>query len=264
MKLISWNVNGIRAVWKKGFEEFVYTHQPDILCLQETKIDADKLAKEKLTLEGYRQYSTFANRKGYSGVTTFVRSEVHVEEDNIAHGIGHPEFDSEGRFLVSRHKDFILYNMYIPSGTTGDERQQYKYQLLDALRIHLANLDQEDRERLILCGDFNICHLDFDIHHPDTATKRQLSGFLPEERAWIDGLISDGFVDTYRQHNPEQRDSYTWWSYRAQSRQKNLGWRIDYFFASRAFQYQVASAKIHHEVTGSDHCPIEITVTPSK
>jgi len=265
MKLISWNINGVRAVAKKGLHEFIKQQSPDILCLQETKIQHDQLIKEDifnndLLPEDYTFFKSAAEKKGYSGVLTLIKDKhlKNTDEKNIKLGLGNTSFDSEGRFVVSDHKDFLLYNMYLPSGTSGEVRQEYKYKCLDYLKKHIKTLSKKDRERLILCGDFNICHKAIDIHHPETAEKKSMSGFLPEERAWFDSLTKLGLHDAFREVNGEVKDKYSWWSYRAGARGKNLGWRIDYFLVGDKIKKKLKDAQILNEVLGSDHCPITL------
>ena len=254
-RLISWNVNGIRAVKKKGFDDFVQHYQPDILCLQEIKIDAEAFKPEDMVPPAYQSYCSHAEKKGYSGVATLVNNGLQPKKEKIIKGLG-DNLDSEGRCLISEHEAFILYNLYLPSGTTGDARQTFKYSYLDSLLAHFKSLSKKKRDKLILCGDFNICHKDIDIHHPRVAEKRELSGFLPEERQWMDALCKAGFVDTFRHVKQKEENRYTWWSFRAGSRKKNLGWRIDYFFTAKALADKILNADILEHVEGSDHCPV--------
>lgn len=256
MKLISWNVNGLRAVYKKGFLDFIEKEKPDILSIQETKIGK---GQEEVTPDpppGYTYFTSAANRKGYSGVATFIKEGIEHREKKVEYGIGKKIFDQEGRFLITDHGDFKLYNIYYPSGTSGDERQDYKYKFLDALYKHITDLPKAQQKKLIICGDYNICHKEIDIHHPDKATKLELSGFLPDERKWMDKFAEHGFIDTFREVNGDVKGKYSWWSYRAGARGKNLGWRIDYFFISSAMKKSIRNAKILDHVEGSDHCPV--------
>lgn len=260
MKIISWNVNGLRSILKKGFGEFVESYNPDILCLQEIKIGREQPIPEELRQLGYELVVSAAEKKGYSGVLTFVKEGTPFSAKKSKLGINIAEFDSEGRFAITEHEDFLLYNVYIPSGTTGELRQQFKYDFLEHFLKHLKKLSQGKRKRLVICGDFNICHRSIDIHHPDVATKRQLSGFLPEEREWLDLFIDSGFVDTFRLINGDKKDIYSWWSYRAGSRGKNLGWRIDYLFVAKELSKKVVDASIETSINGSDHCPVTLTL----
>lgn len=261
MKLVSWNVNGLRSIYKKGFEAFVEKEQPDILCLQETKIQTEQAEANGLTPKGYSAYFSSAVKKGYSGVVSYVKDGFTFQENKLATAIGIEKFDSEGRFLILHHKDFILYNIYFPSGTTGERRQDFKYEFLDALLEHLKSLPKTQRNKLIVTGDFNICHKEIDIHHPREAEKRKLSGFLPDERKWMDTFTELGFVDSFRQLHGESEQKFSWWSYRANSRGKNLGWRIDYFFTAKTLEKKISNASIMHNVMGSDHCPIVLELS---
>jgi exodeoxyribonuclease III len=253
MKLISWNVNGLRSVSQKGFLDFVRKEKPDILCLQETKAQERQINHEDIVPEEYIAAFSSASKAGYSGVATYIHSQHKSEISKPLTGIGIRKFDEEGRFLIHRHKHFLLYNVYIPSGTTGDTRQDFKYKFLDVFRRHLTALPKADFSKLIICGDFNICHRDIDIHHPEEATKRGLSGFLPKERKWLDEFIKLGFVDSFRLINGDVKGVYSWWSFRAGARKKNLGWRIDYFLVAKALAKKVRGAAIESTVTGSDH-----------
>lgn len=261
MKLISWNVNGLRSIFKKGFLEFLEEHQPDLICLQETKISSEQIAELALCPPNYELFHSGAVKKGYSGVLTYVHQRHVPDLCPPRTGIGIEPFDAEGRFVISEHgmstnSAFTLYNAYFPSGTTGEVRQDFKYKFLEAFFEHLQSLPKAKRDKTVICGDFNICHREPDIHHPDKATKLGLSGFLPDERKWMDQLTELGFVDTYRFiHGPERRE-YSWWTFRAGARSKNLGWRIDYFFVANALVPRVKNAQLLTTVMGSDHCPI--------
>jgi exodeoxyribonuclease-3 len=257
MKLYSWNVNGIRAVQKKGFNDFLENHKPDVLCLQETKAESSQLDHNLITPKNYQSYFCSANKKGYSGVATYTRQDQETEL--LESGIGIPEFDTEGRFLLTRHGSIYLYNIYFPSGTTGDLRQTFKYNFLDAVYEHLAKLPAEIKNNLIICGDLNICHRDLDIHHPEKARKQELSGFLEAECLWVDKFLACGFIDTFRFLHPELK-AYSWWSYRAGARKKNLGWRIDYFFAYKNLSDRILDAGILTNIQGSDHCPVWLEI----
>ncbi len=257
MKLLSWNVNGLRSVLAKGFSGVVKKEGPDVVCLQETKIQDAHIKPLAAELPpGVWEYS-FAAKKGYSGVATLSTPGAHLLTLRDR-GIGNKNFDSEGRFLISAHPEFTLYNIYFPSGTMGDERQAFKYRFLDAFHRHLSELPAASRERLVLCGDFNICHREIDIHHPVEATKRKLTGFLPDERKWMSSLCELGFVDCFRHVHGDAPGKYTWWTFRAGARKKNLGWRIDYFFVSKKLAKKIRGAEILSEVEGSDHCPITL------
>lgn len=254
MKCISWNVNGIRAAYRKGLDSFVSELEPDILCLQETKAQPEQLDETLQSPPGYLAFYSSAEKKGYSGVVTFVKKPLAPKTVRLT--IGVPEFDSEGRFCITDFGSFILYNIYFPSGTTGDIRQNFKYAFLAAVYDHIASLPESDRNRLVVAGDFNICHRPIDIHHPVKAEKLALSGFLPDERRWMDAFVELGFVDSFRHIKGDVPDIYSWWTYRAGARPKNLGWRIDYFFVARALEEKITGADILTGVPGSDHAPI--------
>ena len=261
MKLICWNINGLRSVYKKGLEQFLLDQQPDILCLQEIKVHEDQLSDEQKNPEDYSVIFSPAQRRGYSGVATYFRKGSGVEPKKVNHGLGEARFDNEGRYLISEHKDFILYNLYIPSGTTGDVRQEFKYEFLDHLYDQINELSAAKKKKLIICGDFNICHREIDIHHPSVAEKRELSGFLPDERKWVDKFLKLGLHDSFREVHGDTPKQYTWWSFRANSRAKNLGWRIDYAFVGKSLKEKLDGAEIHAETSGSDHCPIELRLS---
>ncbi|MBN8548099.1 MAG: exodeoxyribonuclease III [Deltaproteobacteria bacterium] len=256
LKLISWNVNGFRSALTKGLREFVAAEKPHLLCLQETKSDESVFADERFQIPGYSVHVSCAQKKGYSGVATWVRDGITPR--SIECGIGVKSFDQEGRFVILRFKDFDLFNTYYPSGTTGEVRQAFKYKFLDALYEYLKGLSPQKRARIVMCGDFNICHREVDIHHPDTATKLELSGFLPAERMWMDKFEELGFIDTFRSvHGPDTK-AYTWWSFRAGARGKNLGWRIDYIWAGKGLRSSIQHAHVYSSTAGSDHCPISV------
>ena len=258
MKLVSWNVNGIRSACQKGLAAFLASEEPDIVCLQETKAQPERLEQEQKTFPGYQICFSSAKKPGYSGVATLFKPGFAPGQIKTAIGI--KKYDDEGRFLISDHGDFLLCNTYFPSGTTGDARQSFKYRFLDDYLNFLRRLPARDYERLVICGDFNICHKPIDIHHPAEAEKRQLSGFLPNERKWFDAFTQSGFVDTFRLIHGQKKDQYSWWSFRADSRARNLGWRIDYFMVSQKLAARVKDAAILASVLGSDHCPITLTL----
>lgn len=252
MRIVSWNVNGIRAVEKKGFLEWLGEAQPDVACLQETKVQPDQLTNKLLQPEGYHTYWHSAERKGYSGVATFSRQPLEVQ-----HGFGRPEFDVEGRVLISRHENFSLLNCYMPNGGQGPERLDYK------LRFYAALLDWCDRQHaegnhLVICGDVNTAHKEIDLARPKE--NETISGFLPEERVWVDKYLEHGFVDAFRAFYPDKTDQYTWWSYITRARDRNIGWRIDYFLVSEGLLPRVKDCIILPDVMGSDHCPIALDV----
>lgn len=251
MKLISWNVNGIRACAKKGLLEFLQLQDPDIFCLQETKAHPDQLDETLLYPFDYRGHWSSALKRGYSGTVTYLkRSQKDIQVDN---GIGIRKFDSEGRFVVSEHPDFALYNVYFPNGGASLDRHNYKQDFLKKFLKHLKKRMDEGRE-IILCGDYNIAHKDIDVY--DAKKLADVSGFLPEEREWFSGFLEAGFIDTFRYFYPQEKHRYTWWSYRERARIGNRGWRIDYVCITKGLEKRLKSAAILDEQMGSDHCPV--------
>lgn len=252
MKIYSWNVNGLRAIMKKNFLEFIEEYDPDILCIQETKLQDGDLTDSLRNIKGYHSYFSFAEKKGYSGVATFTKEEPI----SVKHGIGIPEFDSEGRIVITEFSSFTLLNIYFPNGQMSEERLNYKMDFYDAI-LEYCNKEVSNGKNLIICGDYNTAHTPMDIKNAKANEKT--SGFLPMERAWIDKFIGEGFTDTFRHFNPEEI-KYSWWSYRFKARERNTGWRIDYHFVSNNFLDKVKGASILNEVMGSDHCPVVIEI----
>lgn len=252
MRIFSWNVNGIRAVIKKGFFQWMDKENPDIVCLQETKIQNDQLTLDMKDKEGYQSYFFSAQRKGYSGVGVY--SKVPPKE--VYYGFGVPAFDEEGRVLHLQYPDFHLVNVYFPNGKRDDIRLQYKYDFYQALLDYLRPFLQNN-EKMIVCGDYNTAHQEIDLARPKE--NKNISGFLPEERKWLDRYLSEGFIDTFRSLHPT-KIQYSWWSHFARARDRNIGWRIDYHFASLALQKKIKKAEIHDMVQGSDHCPILLEI----
>lgn len=249
MRILSYNVNGIRAAMNKGLIDWLKTDPADIICLQETKAHRDNVDHKQFTNLDYYDYWFSAQKKGYSGVAVFTK----IKPDNVVYGTGHQVSDDEGRVIQLDFGDIRLINAYFPSGTSGDERQTYKYQWLDEMYIYLEEL-RKKHPKLILCGDYNIAHKEIDIHDPKGNKKS--SGFLPEERAWMDKFIDSGWVDTFRELHPEPH-RYSWWSQRFPSvRAQNKGWRIDYINATAPLRERLQSADIYHDVLHSDHCPV--------
>ena len=257
MKLISWNVNGIRATVQKGFFDFLHAEQPDILCLQETKAHQEQLDSALLEHEQYKTYWHSGERKGYSGVATFSKDPLEV-----TYGLGEEKFDREGRVLISKIPApalktgyFLLYNIYFPNGGSGPERLAYKMEfyayVLERFKSHL-----KEGIPTIICGDFNVAHMDVDLARPKENVKT--SGFLPEERAWFDSLLAAGFVDSFRHFHPDAVEQYSWWDQRFRARDRNIGWRIDYFVLSPDLLPFVKKAFILQDVFGSDHCPVGV------
>lgn len=250
MKIISWNVNGLRAVHKKGNLSEIFKNNPDILCLQETKCEADQLPEEVRDPAGYvSHFSHSKTRKGYSGVAVFSRTQpIKVEE-----GMGIKDMDQEGRLLVLYYEDFVLLNCYFPNGGGGPERLKYKLAFYDHFLAFIEKLRKKGH-KVIVCGDVNTAHEEVDLARPKENEKN--TGFLPEERAWIDELIYSGYVDIFRHLHPHTRDAYTYWDMKTGARNRNVGWRIDYFFVSPDLLPRVKHATILADVFGSDHCPI--------
>ncbi len=249
MRWMTWNVNGIRAVQKKGFLEFLLREKPDVLCLQETKAMPDQMPEELRAVPGYELFMHSAERKGYSGVATFVRGTP----ERVQAGIGEPRFDAEGRVLCTRIAGVNLYNVYFPNGGGGPERLEYKRDFygafLDVLKGHLAA-----GEPVVVCGDFNTARHPVDLARPKENEKN--SGFMPVEREWLEEYFTAGFVDVFRIRHVDEPGHYTWWDYRFSARSRNVGWRIDYFLISPDLESRVADCRILSEVMGSDHCPV--------
>ena len=245
MKLVSWNVNGVRAAVKKGAQGALDMLDADIVCLQEIKAKPEQMPQELLEWEGYTPYICSAERPGYSGVAVFCRQRP----DAVAYGFGIDRFDSEGRVLILDYPKFRLLNAYFPNGGNGPERLQYK------MDFYAATLDYAQRsdKPLIVCGDVNTAHREIDLARPKENEKN--TGFLPMERAWIDDFLAAGFIDTFRCYNQES-NQYSWWDMKTRARERNVGWRIDYFFASESLRDKLRDAYILPEITGSDHCPV--------
>lgn len=246
MRLVSWNVNGLRAVMGKGFGESFASLDADIFCLQETKMQAGQLA---LDLPGYRQYYNYAVKKGYSGTAVFSRQEPL----SVSMGIGLKEGDDEGRTICLEYSDFYLVTCYTPNSQDGLKRLPFRMQWEDALRAYLERLDAI--KPVILCGDLNVAHEEIDLKNP--RANRENAGFSDAEREKMTALLSAGFADTFRRLHPEEI-RYSWWSYRFHARENNAGWRIDYFIVSERLMEKVKAASIHNEIPGSDHCPVSL------
>ena len=245
MKLISWNVNGLRAVLNKGFMDFFIAEQPDIFCIQETKMQPGQTA---IDLEGYEEYWNSAVKKGYSGTAVFSRVKpISVEYDLIQE-----EHGSEGRVITLEYDDFYLVNTYSPNSQRELARLDYRMQWQDDFRAHLQNLDE--KKPVIICGDLNVAHQEIDLKNPKSNQKN--AGFTPQERQKMTELLEAGFIDTFRYKYPDLEGAYTWWSYMFKAREKNVGWRIDYFLVSERIKEQIKEARIYAEVMGSDHCPV--------
>ncbi len=251
MKIITWNVNGIRACMNKGLLEFVEKESADIFCVQETKARPEQVEVTAEDLDGAEFFWSSAEKKGYSGTLTVLKEPV----GEALHGVGIPKFDNEGRFIITRHPNFLLYNIYFPNGGASEERHYYKMEFLEMLLQHLDKKIKEGNE-IILVGDYNIAHTEIDIHDPVRLDGE--SGFKPEERDWMNRFFDLGFTDCYRHFHPEEKDIYSWWSYRSRARQNNRGWRIDYISVTNGLKDKLKSAEVMMDVEGSDHCPVKI------
>ncbi len=249
-KLISWNVNGIRACAGKGFLDFFRQADADVFCLQETKLQAGQL---ELDLPGYYQYWNYAEKKGYSGTALFTRQEPL----SVTYGIGIPEHDREGRVITAEFPDYYVVTCYTPNSQNELARLDYRMEWEDAWLGYLKGL--EERKPVIFCGDLNVAHQEIDLKNPKT--NRKNAGFTDQEREKFTRLLEAGFVDTYRYFYPDQEGVYSWWSYRFKAREKNAGWRIDYFCVSEVLKSRLESAAIHTEIPGSDHCPVELVIS---
>lgn len=249
MKFISWNVNGIRACMTKGFMDFFKEVDADIFCLQETKLQAGQI---EMDLEGYHQYWNYAEKKGYSGTAIFTKKEPI----SVTYGLGIEEHDKEGRVITLEFDDFYFITVYTPNSQTELARLSYRMTWEDDFKKYLKKL--EEKKPVIFCGDLNVAHKEIDLKNPKT--NRKNAGFTDEERAKFTELVNDGFIDTFRYFYPEMEGIYSWWSYRFKAREKNAGWRIDYFMVSSSLKDRLESAKIHTEIYGSDHCPVELVL----
>jgi exodeoxyribonuclease-3 len=252
-QIISYNVNGIRAAAKKQFFDWIQEENPDILCIQETKAQPEQLDNSFLKPDGYHTFWHSAEKKGYSGVAIFTKEEPkHVE-----YGSGMEKYDKEGRILRADYENFSIISVYIPSGSSGDHRQAIKEEFLEDFYVYIENL-KKSFPNLIISGDYNICHRPIDIHNP--VSNKKSSGFLPHEREWVSKFIDMGFVDSFRLHHPETPDRYSWWSYRANARANNKGWRIDYQMLTESLRDKCVGADILDQVKHSDHCPIKVSM----
>ncbi len=250
MKLISWNVNGLRAVMKKGFMETFEALDADVFCLQETKMQEGQL---DLELPGYEQYFNYAEKKGYSGTALFTKKKPL----NVTYGIGEEKHDTEGRVITAELEDFYIVTVYTPNSQDGLKRLDYRMEWECAFLSYLKKL--EENKPVIFCGDLNVAHQEIDLKNPKT--NHHNAGFSDEERGKMTELLANGFIDTWRYFNPDVKDIYSWWSYRFHAREKNAGWRIDYFIVSECLKERLVSAGIHTEIMGSDHCPVELIIS---
>lgn len=249
MKLISWNVNGIRACVQKGFLDFFNEVDADIFCIQESKLQEGQI---NLELEGYHQYWNYAEKKGYSGTAIFTKKEPI----SVYYGLGIEEHDKEGRVITLEFEDFYMITVYTPNSQNGLARLDYRMKWEEDFKKYLKDL--EKTKPVIVCGDLNVAHTEIDLKNP--TTNRKNAGFTDEEREKFTELLNDGFVDTFRYFYPDTKGVYSWWSYRFNARKNNAGWRIDYFITSESLKDRLQSAKIHTEILGSDHCPVELII----
>jgi len=262
LTILSWNVNGLRSILGKGFARVINELRPDAVCLQEVKAFEKDVPHLAVELPDYQTFYSSAQKPGYSGVATLLRSPGLIPPEAILRNFSPTavRFAREGRILILPLGEFSIYNLYFPSGTSGERRQAEKYIFLDLFLNHLKQLNPKEKNKVIVCGDLNICHRPIDIHHPIEAERRKLTGFLPEERVWMDAFVAAGFTDTYRALHPERKGEYSWWTYRAGARGKNLGWRIDYQFVADALAKRVTDARLLTSIEGSDHCPTVLSI----
>ena len=249
MKLISWNVNGLRAVMNKGFMDIFKILDADVFCIQETKLQEGQI---QMALEGYAQYWNYAQRKGYSGTAVFTRTAP----ENVTYGLGIPAHDTEGRVITLEFQDMYLVNVYTPNAQDGLARIDYRMQWEDDFHAYLKSLEQ--RKPVVVCGDFNVANEEIDLKNPKT--NRKNAGFSDQERGKIKALLADGFIDTFRYFYPDKTGAYSWWSYRFNARKNNAGWRIDYFIVSEALKDRLVRADILSDIYGSDHCPVLLEI----
>jgi len=252
MRFVSWNVNGIRAIHKKGFTEIIRELGSDILLIQETKAQYEQIPEELLNLKDYSNFFVSAERKGYSGVAAFSKKTPK----SVIEGFGIDEYDSEGRTIGLEFENFTIFNIYFPNGKSSSERLEYKmsfyYDFLNYLNVY-----RKKQKNIIICGDVNTAHKEIDLSRPKENEKT--SGFLPKERKWIDDLLSDGFIDSLRLFNNSE-NIYTWWDLKTKARERNVGWRIDYFFVSESLKTNLSGAGVLNDIYGSDHCPVYIDI----
>ncbi len=249
MKLVSWNVNGLRACLNKGFVDFFNAADADIVCIQETKMQP---GQAEVNFAGYEQFWNSAEKKGYSGTAVFSRTQPLA----VSYGMGLPEHDQEGRIITLEYDEFQLVNVYTPNSQRGLSRLDYRLQWEDDFRTYVGQLDR--RKPVIVCGDLNVAHQEIDIKNP--AANKNNAGFTPQERGKMTELLAAGLTDSFRHLYPDRRDVYSWWSYMGNARERNVGWRIDYFLVSRQVQNRIREAEIRMEVPGSDHCPVALDI----
>ncbi len=256
MKFISWNVNGLRALHRKGNFSWLINQDADFLCLQEVKAEPDQLPHEVRDLPGYHSYFDFSKaRKGYSGVAIYAKEKPQ----KVAYGMGISEFDQEGRLLALFYKEFVVINIYFPNGGGGPDRLNYKLRFYDAFLEYIEKLHKKEHKKIIFCGDVNTAHEAIDLARPKE--NEENTGFLPEERAWLDEVVAHGYVDVFRHLYPAKANVYTYWDMKTAARERNVGWRIDYFFVSNDLLSRLISIKTHTAILGSDHCPLELNLS---
>jgi exodeoxyribonuclease-3 len=252
VKLVSWNVNGVRAAWKKGFGQWFENEKADVVCLQETKAQPDQLTPEILNPRGYHGEWHWGEKKGYSGVATFSKNAP----SKVERGFADPAYDNEGRVLATKHGDITLFNIYFPNGKKDDVRLKFKMGFYESfLKDVIPRYRKRGDDKIVICGDVNTAHKDIDLARPKE--NRKISGFLPQECEWMDRLLADGFVDTFREFE-KGPEHYSWWDQQSRARERNVGWRIDYFFISENLKPRLKKAFIQPETLGSDHCPVGI------
>ena len=249
MKLISWNVNGIRACVNKGFKDFFKEINADIFCIQERKCQIDQI---ELEFEGYKSFWNSAEKKGYSGTAIYTKEKPI----SVKYGIGIEQHDKEGRVITLEFKNFFMVNIYTPNSKRGLERLEYRQVWEEKIRKYLLDLNKI--KPVIMCGDLNVAHNEIDLKNPKT--NRRNAGFTDEEREKMTQLLESGFTDSFRYLYPDKKEAYSWWSYMGRAREKNVGWRIDYFIVSKNIESKIKEAKIHSEIMGSDHCPVELEI----
>lgn len=250
MKLISWNVNGLRACYKKGYWDWFLNESPDIFCLQETKAHPEQLPDEVINTQGYYSYFDHSKlKKGYSGVAIFTK----IEPEKVEYGMGVEEFDQEGRLLALFFKDFVLINIYFPNGGSGPSRLDYKLRFYDTFLNYIEKL-RKNGHKIVFCGDINTAHKEIDLARPKE--NENSTGFLPIERAWIDKVVGKGYIDSFRYFYPDTKNKYTYWDMKTFARDRNVGWRLDYFFISSDLDKKIKGVDVLDNILGSDHCPI--------
>ena len=253
MKFISWNVNGIRAVAGKGFADILKTLSPDVMCIQETKANIEQLSDDIINIGDYKSWFYSAERKGYSGTAVYSR----IEPKSVKFGLGTEKFDHEGRSICLDFGDYVLYNIYFPNGGRGDEYVKFKLEFYDCF-LDLVDEHLKNGQQVICCGDVNTAHKEIDLSNPKANSK--ISGFLPEERAYMDIFAQRGLTDTFRMLYPDKTEAYSWWSYKTKARERNIGWRIDYFFVTDGLKDKVRESDMLSDIMGSDHCPILLDI----